>query len=95
MNQLPVTVPLDINGLRNYKRQNPVKFKDKFGDLDLDNLPEGFDIQAHKAQILAGKPKTPIIQSVGARPNPTAPVNQESTNVDGGNTLKDNENEVE
>ena len=34
--------PLDIEGLKIYKKQNPAKFAHKFGDLDLDNLPEGF-----------------------------------------------------
>jgi len=31
--------PLSIEGLKAYKEKSPSKYKDKFGDLDLDNIP--------------------------------------------------------
>lgn len=32
-------MPLSIEGLKVYKEKSPSKYKDKFGDLDLDNIP--------------------------------------------------------
>lgn len=32
-------MPLTIEGLKAYQQKSPSKWKDKFGDLDLDNIP--------------------------------------------------------
>lgn len=56
-----VTVPLDINGLRIYKKQNPEKFYHKFGDIDLDNLPADFNINVQRMKTTASHPKTPLL----------------------------------
>lgn len=61
--------PLDIEALRRYQEQNPRKFKMKFGDLDLDNLPEGFDIDLHKRNIVLGLPKTPLMNEINSIEN--------------------------
>lgn len=58
--------PLDIDGLKVYKKQNPVKFFRKFGDIDLDNLPEDFSIEVQKMKMLSLQPKTPLIDFSGA-----------------------------
>ena len=34
-----IQMPLSIEGLKVYKEKSPSKYKDKFGDLDLDNIP--------------------------------------------------------
>lgn len=34
--------PLSIEGLKVYKEKSPSKYVDKFGDLDLDNIPEEY-----------------------------------------------------
>lgn len=53
MNANSKVTPLTIEALRVYKKQNPAKFAHKFGDLDLDNLPEGFTIEdANKIRYL-------------------------------------------
>lgn len=37
-----ITRPLSIEGLKVYKEKSPSKWKDKFGDLDLDNIPQEY-----------------------------------------------------
>lgn len=105
MNQIPTRKPLDIEGLRNYKKQNPAKFEHKFGKLDLDNLPENFNIEAHKAMILEARPKPVLLQSIGARPaevvapapvaepvvTPVEKTEEKVEDVNGGSTLETNE----
>lgn len=59
---------LDIEGLRIYKKQNPVKFFRKFGDIDLDNLPEDFNIEVQKMKVLQAQPKTPLLNIEPAKP---------------------------
>lgn len=34
--------PLSIRGLKVYKQKSPSKFEDKFGNLDLDNIPQEY-----------------------------------------------------
>lgn len=34
--------PLSIEGLKVYKEKSPSKYVDKFGDLDLDNIPKEY-----------------------------------------------------
>jgi hypothetical protein len=35
-----IQLPLTLEGLKVYKEKSPSKYKDKFGDLDLDNIPQ-------------------------------------------------------
>lgn len=42
---------LTIEDLKAYKKQNPDKFKHKFGDIDLDNVEEGFNVNLYKYQV--------------------------------------------
>lgn len=42
--------PIDIKGLKTYKKMSPSKFEAKFGDLDLDNIPQEY-MKTHKVQI--------------------------------------------
>lgn len=42
---------LTVDGLRKYKIQNPVKFKLKFGDIDLDSVESDFNINLYKYQV--------------------------------------------
>lgn len=37
-----VTQPLNVDALRVYQKNSPSKWADKFGDLDLDNIPEEY-----------------------------------------------------
>lgn len=57
--------PLSAEGLKLYREKSPSKFKDKFGNLDLDNLPENFDFDAHRRAIIANKPKPELIMGLG------------------------------
>ena len=45
-----VTQPVSIEGLKGYKKNNPSKFADKFGDLDLDNIPKEY-MKTRKVQV--------------------------------------------
>jgi len=45
-----VTQPVSIEGLKGYKKNNPSKFSDKFGDLDLDNIPKEY-MKVRKVQV--------------------------------------------
>lgn len=67
--------PLSIEGLKNYAKNSPSKFKDKFGDLDLDNIPkeymkvlpsgeEYFDSIQYRADVLSKKAKTPVMKDL-------------------------------
>lgn len=47
------TRPIDLQGLKSYKAANPVKFKHKFGDLDLDSVPANFNIFLYKNKVTA------------------------------------------
>ena len=42
---------LTIEDLKAYRKQNPVKFKHKFGDINLDNVEEGFNVNLYKYQV--------------------------------------------
>lgn len=42
--------PIDIAGLKLYQKKSPAKFMDKFGDLDLDNIPKEY-MRVHKVQV--------------------------------------------
>lgn len=53
---------LTLEGLKEYKLKSPSKFADKFGDLDLDNLPPNWDINAHRRAIINKKEKPPLIR---------------------------------
>jgi len=53
--------PLTLEGLKLYKEKSPHKFLHKFGDLDLENLPQGFDFNAHRKAIIANLPKPDLI----------------------------------
>lgn len=54
--------PLTREGLKLYKEKSPSKFKHKFGDLDLDNIPDDFDFDAHRKRIIAGLDKPEVIK---------------------------------
>lgn len=45
-----VTEPVSIEGLKGYKKNNPSKFADKFGELDLDNIPAEY-MKTRKVQV--------------------------------------------
>lgn len=47
------TKPIDIEGLKHYRSVNPVKFMRKFGEVDFDNLPVGFNIHDYKTRVVA------------------------------------------
>jgi len=56
MNEIPIQStttkqPVDVDGLRLYAKQNPVKFRQKYGDIDLDDLPENFFQAFYKYQV--------------------------------------------
>lgn len=116
-----ISKPLGAEGMKAYLAKNPIKYKDKFGDLDPDNLPkeymkmgwfptlrqdgtpdtdsqgnpifheeEYFDALAYRQKLLATRPRTPLLheseRTVYVREAPKV----DSTNVDGGNTLENN-----
>jgi hypothetical protein len=77
--------PLDIDGLKRYKVANPTKFEHKYGDLDLNSLPIGFNLFRYKALVAKerstrdaqGLPQdTPRItpDTIFPKPAPMAPV---------------------
>lgn len=57
---------LTIEGLKLYKEKSPSKFLAKFGNLDLDNLPENFDLDAHRKAIIAKAVKPSLIEGLGS-----------------------------
>lgn len=40
-----------IEDLKAYKEKNPVKFALKFGEIDFNDLPKGFNIALYKGQV--------------------------------------------
>lgn len=60
-----------------YRKQNPVKFAWKFGDIDLDLTPDDFDFSAYKSRVT----KERSDREVSGRPQ--SPVDAEGNPVDG------------
>lgn len=95
---------LSIEDLKNYKEQNPIKFEQKFADLDLDNIPAGFNSMTYRKEVIKGTHKkylkdlTPKVAELEPeevtppRDDPDGEQN-EGGNVEGGNTLEDNKEE--
>lgn len=87
---------LTIEDLKNYKEQNPVKFEQKFLDLDLDNIPAGFNSMTYRKEVvkhtLSGKNEHKKYLK-DLQPKVVEPEPEEVVNVDGGETLEDNKEE--
>lgn len=82
---------LDVAGLKIYKKQNPAKFIHKFGDIDLEGLPDGTtleDINKIRFAQLKKLPKTPLLHELDAVDKNEEIVIEKKENVDGGKTLK-------
>ena len=51
MNQVEVR-PLTVEDLKRYKANNPVKFKQKYGELNLDAIDDTFPLTVYKMQVV-------------------------------------------
>ena len=100
---------LSIEDLKNYQKQNPVKFEQKFADLDLDNIPEGFNSMTYRKEVVKGthekylkdlvkakelkEKKAEVVKEVTPPRDDPDGGEQEGGNVEGGETLENNKEE--
>lgn len=98
---------LSIEDLKNYQKQNPVKFEQKFADLDLDNIPEGFNSMTYRKEVVKGtqekylkdlvkakelkEKRAEVVEQVIIRDDSNIGV--QDSNVEGGETLENNKEE--
>lgn len=47
-----VVTPIDVKALKRYKEVNPVKFKHKYGDIDLNSISDDFNIFLYKRLVV-------------------------------------------
>ena len=48
----------NMDDLKGYAKKNPVKFAQKFGDLDFNNLPEGFENMVPLYKLLVARKRS-------------------------------------
>lgn len=71
------TNALDTKAVAVYRKQNPVKFAQKFGDIDLESVPEGFDFEAYKWQVTQERKRRELSAL------PQSPVDEDGNDVEG------------